>query len=126
MPSFLIWIAFVILLTISWPYLCGSTYGFCSIALNCVSNSPISHCLDYYTFILGLKIEYSTLVFINGKKRERKRETRDNSIRRCYNKVQKQDLNPCLSDSSARSKTIFLPGDYWSVPLAGPWMLFSR
>ena len=81
---------------------------------------PISHCLDYYTFILGLKIEYSTLVFINGKKRERKRETRDNSIRRCYNKVQKQDLNPCLSDSSARSKTIFLPGDYWSVPLAGP------
>ena len=39
MPSFLIWIAFVTLWTISWPYLCGSTSGFYSIPLNCVSNT---------------------------------------------------------------------------------------
>ena len=80
---------------------------FYSIEL-CSNLSPIPRCLDYYIFTLGLKTENGTLVFINERKREKERQ--DNSLRRCYNKVQKQDLNPCLSDSSARFKTIFLHG----------------
>lgn len=58
-PSFLPWIASILLSEVGWLHLPGSVSGpfFLSSTDLCVL-SPISHCLDYCSFIGSLEVEW--------------------------------------------------------------------